>query len=160
MAITYFPDDYLKRIVSRKQIEQMINRKTGASLKKAALNFADGFDFLDKGQIAETALKVMGDYEKRIDAEKISRKQILANPKQLIQRVQNSIVWQISNTIESQYSGQAYEWLPSGAEDPDPLHQLNYGQIFIIGVGDMPGKRYGCQCGMRILTDKERLILK
>lgn len=160
MAIRYFPDDYLKKIVSRKQIENMINRRTGVDLKRAALNFVDGFDFIDKDKVAEVALKTLSDYEKRIDENKISRRKLLANPKQLIQRVQNSIIWQISGAIETQYMGQAYEWLPSNAKDPDPLHQLNYGKIFIIGDGDMPGKRYGCQCGMRILTDKERLILK
>lgn len=160
MAITYFPDDYIKRIVSKKQIADMINRRSGVSLKRAALNFASGFDFLDQGMLAETALKVLADYEKRLESDKISRSRILANPKQLIQRVQNSIIWQIGNSIESNYQGQQYEWLPSNANDPDPLHQLNYGKIFTIGIGDRPGKRYGCQCGMRILTDKERLILK
>lgn len=160
MAIRYFPDDYLKKIVSRKQIENMINRRTGVDLKRAALNFVDGFDFIDKDKVAEVALKTLSDYEKRIEENKISRRKLLANPKQLIQRVQNSIIWQISNAIESQYQGEPYEWLPSNAKDPDPEHQLNYGKIFIIGDGDMPGKRYGCQCGMRILTDKERLILK
>lgn len=136
----------------------MLNKRTG-NLKRTALNFVDGFDFIDKGQIAETALKVTNDYEKRIADEKIDKKKLLANPKQLIQRVRNSVLWQITQGIKEKYKGEKYRWLPSEANEPDPEHQLNYGKTFIVGQGEMPGDRPGCQCGIEILVDETKLEL-
>ena len=68
-------------------------------------------------------------------------------------------MYQVSQEIKDKYKGDKYEWLPSDAEDPDPEHQLNYGKIFTIGEGEMPNERYGCRCGMRILTEDESLKL-
>jgi hypothetical protein len=76
----------------------------------------------------------------------------LNDRKLLVNRVQNNIVFQIKEEIADAYAGEFYEWLPSDAETPDPIHQLNYGSTFQIGVDEMPGDRYGCRCGMNILV--------
>lgn len=141
------------------------------TVKKTALSFVDAFDFLDKKAISRVALKTVKGYKERVanatieagmdrSAGKIEREDIVDSPKQLVQRVQNEALFQVKEEIKTQYSGQMYEWLPSDAEEPDPEHQLNYGQIFEIGVGEMPGDRYGCRCGMRILTDETELRLE
>jgi len=90
------------------------------------------------------------------------KNEILDEPKQLIQRVQNEIVFQVSQRIQEKYEGQRGRWLPSSADEPDPEHQLNYGKEYIIGEGingEEPGDRFGCQCGVEILTDKTELEL-
>ena len=73
--------------------------------------------------------------------------------------MQNETVFQIGQEIKAEYEGEFYEWLPSDAEEPDPLHQLNYGQVFRIGDGEQPGDRYGCRCGMNILVPEKKLEL-
>ena len=59
--------------------------------------------------------------------------------------------------LKKEHKGKRYRWLPSGALNPDPEHQLLYGQIFNVGEGDkdgnMPGERYGCQCGIEWIDD-------
>ena len=84
---------------------------------------------------------------------------IVADPKQLIQRIQNELVFQIKEGIKEKYEGERYEWLPTDADEPDPEHQLNYGKIFVVGEGEMPGDRIGCKCGMRILVKETELKL-
>lgn len=141
------------------------------SLKRTALSFVNGIDFIDKKAIAKIASKTVRGYQERaakasIDAgyersagDKVES-EILDDPKQLIQRVQNEVVFQISGEIRNQYKGEQYEWLPSDADEPDPEHQLNYGKIFTVGDGEMPGERYGCKCGMRILVNETQLKLE
>lgn len=143
----------------------------GLSLKRSALNFIDSFDFIDKKAVSRIALKTVKGYKERIanatiaagmerSAGKEEREVILDDPKQLIQRVQNEVLYQVKNEIKTQYEGELYEWLPSDAEEPDPEHQLKYGEIFQVGVGEMPGDRYGCRCGMRILVKETELKLE
>ena len=45
-------------------------------------------------------------------------------------------------------------WLPSKSTNPDRNHTVNYGKTFDItkGInGELPGERYGCKCGLRII---------
>ena len=166
MAIVYDPKKMLKKIAPAKKVENMISKKV--TLKKTALTFINKVDFLDKDAVAEVALKTVRGYQERIaraQAENLDRSageeiesDILDDPRQLIQRVENEVVTQISERIRTNYAGERYEWLPSDAE-PDPEHQLNYGRIFVIGEGEQPGDRYGCRCGMRILTEDDELQL-
>jgi hypothetical protein len=76
-----------------------------------------------------------------------------------VARVQNAVVYEIAQDIKDQYRGEFYEWLPSDAETPDPIHQLNYGKKFQMGKGEMPGDRYGCRCGMNVLVSESTLSL-
>jgi hypothetical protein len=119
----------------------------------------DKVGFINKKKVTSAALKAFKNYKKRIKADEDIEVVLLMDPKLLIQRVENAVVYQITEEIKDRYRGEFYEWLPSDAEEPDPEHQLNYGKIFQIGSGEQPGERYGCRCGMRILVKEEKLDL-
>ena len=172
MAIVYDPSKMLKKIAPEAKIKRMVSGNL--SLKRTAMSFVNGIDFLDKKAIAKVASKTVRGYQERaakasIDAgyERSSgdkvESEILDDPKQLIQRVQNEVVFQVSQQIKEQYKGERYEWLPSDAEEPDPEHQLNYGKIFVLGENDYEGREFGtdgCKCGMRILVNETQLKLE
>lgn len=169
MAIVYDPTKMLKKVAPDSKIKRML--KGNLSLKRTALSFVNGVDFIDKKAVAKVANKTVEGYKERAAKASISagydraagdkvEAQILDDPKQLIQRVHNEMVFQISGEIKSQYKGERYEWLPSDADEPDPEHQLKYGEIFVVGEGEMPGERYGCRCGMRILVNETELKLE
>lgn len=129
------------------------------------MSFA-GADFLSAKRLQEVALSVAKQYRNRYDDEIESgssrsdaRETATNDRKLLVNRVQNAAVQEIATEIKDQYDGEEYVWLPSDAEEPDPLHQLNYGKVFVIGDGEMPGDRYGCRCGMEILVEESKLEL-
>lgn len=164
MAILYLPKNVIKRMMKKKQMEKLVSRDL--TLNRAAVQLLERTGVLTKSTLETVALKVIKGYKKRYKDELkngVSKsealKDALSGKKQLIQRVQNAAVSEIAGEIKEQYRGEFYEWLPSDAEEPDPEHQLNYGKVFQIGVGEMPGDRYGCKCGMNILVDKTRLTL-
>lgn len=162
MAIVYNPSEMLKKLAPEAKIKKMLT--PDLTVKKAALTFIDAADFIDRKSVADVALKVTRSYQKRLDLlegkeARAERTDIKADPKLLIQRVQNEVVTQISEEIKANYEGELYEWLPSDAEEADPEHQLNYGKVFRVGEGEMPGDRYGCRCGMNILVNESKLDL-
>jgi hypothetical protein len=157
LSIFYDPKELLNKIAPQKKIKKLL--KSNVSLKKTALAFVDSFSFIDKKAVSRVALKTIKSYEDRLAADDVAKSEILKDPKLLIQRVQNELVFQISNEIKGKYNGEFYEWLPSDASEPDPEHQLNYGKVFQIGSGEMPGDRIGCRCGMNILVDQTELKL-
>lgn len=157
MAITYKPDQMLKKIAPEKKIKNLLS--SGVTLKKAALSFVDDIEFLDKKGVKDTALKVIKSYKARIKEDPEEKPDIVDDPALLISRVQSEIVNQVANQIRDKYEGETYTWLPSSADTPDPEHQLNYGKIFTLGDGEMPGDRFGCQCGMEIHTEDTKLRL-
>ncbi|MDR0675555.1 MAG: phage head morphogenesis protein [Elusimicrobiota bacterium] len=75
--------------------------------------------------------------------------------KLLKHRIENAIRYEEVQRIKAENEGRKYMWISSSAENPDPLHQLLYGRIFLVGEGDsegnMPGERYGCQCDLRFV---------
>jgi hypothetical protein len=155
--IKYEPDKLLSKIAPVKKIKKLL--KSNVTLKKTALNFVSDIDFLDKEGIEETALKVIKGYRARIKDDPDLESSILKDPAQLIQRVQNEVIFQIAEGIKQNYDGEKYIWLPSDADEPRPEHQLNYGQEFTVGDGEMPGDEWGCRCGMQILVDGSSLEL-
>lgn len=155
--IRYFPDKILKKIAPESKIESAL--KGNLSLKKSALTNANAFEFLNAEQIDRVALKTIKGYKARVKNDPDLKEEILGSPAQLVQRVQNEVVFQVASEIKSTYSGEFYIWLPSDADEPDPEHQLNYGKRFQIGDGEMPGDRYGCRCGMEIIVDDSSLDL-
>ena len=172
MSIIYDPSKLLRKIAPKHKIKKIL--KGNFSLKRTALSFVDDIDFLDKKQILETSLKVVKNYKQRVkdlraDSENMTTKALgkavdaieetIDDPKLLIHRVQDDVVWQVKEAIKDSYDGEFYVWLPSDAEEPDPEHQLNYGKTFQVGVGEMPGDRYGCRCGMEILVKGTKLEL-
>ena len=155
--IKYEPSKLIKKLAPKKKIENLVSSKL--TLKKAALSFVSDIDFLSKKSVADVALKTIKGYKKRIKEDPSIKTDLLDDPRQLVQRVQNEVILQISDGIKSKYSGEFYVWLPSDADEPDPEHQLNYGKTFQIGDGEMPGERYGCRCGMQILVEDSSLDL-
>lgn len=155
--IVYDPTKLLKRIAPERKVKRLLSRSF--SLKRAALSFVDSIDFLSRRSVSRVALNTIKGYRERVEGDKDLKQEILDDPKQLVQRVQNEVVLQISSEIKDKYSGEFYVWLPSDADEPDPEHQLNYGKEFQIGDGEMPGDRYGCRCGMQILVKETELNL-
>lgn len=177
MSIVFDPKTMLKKIASPAKIKRMVSSRMG--LKRTALTFVDraadsDIGVLDKKAVADVARKTMRGYQERIakaqvdagfekSAGKAVAEEILDDPKQLIQRVQNEIVFQVYDKIKTQYKGQRARWLPSDAEEPRPEHQKNYGKVYIIGEGIdgvEPGDEYGCKCGVEILTNETSLELE
>lgn len=157
MSIIYDPKKMLSKIAPEKKIKKLMSSK--ASLNRTALSFVDDIEFINKKEVATTALKVIKSYKARIKDETADKDELRKDPALLINRVQNEVVFQVSQGIKENYSGEFYVWLPSDADEPDPEHQLNYGKKFRIGEGEMPGDRYGCRCGMEILVDEKQLEL-
>lgn len=175
--IEYRPKELLRRIAPKSKIENML--KGNVTLKKTALNFIDaaaekGIGVIDKASVADVALRTVRAYQERIAKASVDanfdrsagtqkKDEILDDPRQLIQRVENEVLSQVSAGIKEQYGDEIAEWLPSDAEEPDPEHSLNYGKLFKISEGingEIPGERYGCKCGMNILVKQTKLELE
>lgn len=157
MSIKYLPDKELQKIAPKSKIKKMLN--PDLTLKKSALAFIDNADFIPKKSVTETALKVVKSYKERAKGDEEEKQLIKKDPALLINRVQNEVILLVALAIRQKYQGEFYIWLPSDASEPDPEHQLNYGKTFKVGEGEMPGDRYGCRCGMEILTDETKLEL-
>lgn len=157
MSIKYEPSKILGKIASKKKVEKLVSKRL--SLKRSALAFTEAFDFLDRKAIEKVALKTIKGYKQRVKDDPDLKGELVADPRQLVQRVQNEVILQITDEIKERYAGEFYTWLPSDAEEADPEHQLNYGKKFQIGVGEMPGERIGCRCGIEILVDETELDL-
>lgn len=178
MSIVFDPKEFANKIAPPAKIKKML--KPDLTIKRTALSFANGLaeaeDIsvkLNKKKLADVALKTVRAYQEReakasVDAgfdrsagaEEAAA--IRKNPKQLIQRVQNELIFQVHSKIKKQYAGQRARWLPSDSEEPRPEHQLNYGKTYIIGEGIdgvEPGDEYGCNCGVEILTNETELEL-
>ncbi len=157
MAIIYDPGKLLKKIAPRAKIKKMLS--ANLTVKKAALNFVDAVDFIDKKAVSKVALKVAKSYKSRVKDDPTLKGALAADPALLIQRVQNEVVQQVTGLIREKYKGEFYTWLPTEADEPDPEHQLNYGKKFQIGVGEQPGDRIGCLCAMEIHVNDKQLNL-
>lgn len=158
MSIKYDPTKMLNKIAPAKKIEKMVS--SHLTLKKAALSFVSRIPHLSKKGVEAVALKTIKGYKERAKGDPDLKGELAKNPRQLIQRVQNEVVLQVAESIAVRYQGERYRWLPSDAGEPDPEHQLNYGKIFVIGEGEMPGDRFGCRCGMEILVEDSSLDLE
>lgn len=168
MPVTFLPSQILKKLAPAAKIKKLISNRL--TLNRAVLGQLSDNPIMSKKAVEKVALKVLKDYKSRyadeIEAGASQAEALgdtLGGRELLINRVQNSIVYETGQEVKRLYEGNKYEWLPSDAEIPDPLHQLNYGKIFTVGEGDAngedPGDRYGCKCGMRILTEDDELYL-
>lgn len=172
MAIIFDPATMIKKVAPKAKIKRMVSGRL--SLKRRILAHL-GTDALpiDENSVAQVARDTLLGYKKRIADEVVDagfdrtagtelKAELIADPKQLIQRVQNEIIYQIHQGIQDKYGGQRARWLPSDAEEPRPEHQKNYGKEYTIGEGIdgvEPGDEYGCKCGVEILTDETKLDL-
>lgn len=166
MSLIFDPSKELQRLGVKKKVHRLISSKL--SLKKAVLATISNVKFdLDIKQIEKVALKTLKSYRDRLKKQDSDdrvelKEEILSNPKLLVQRVQNAVVFQIHEEIKQKYRGEKARWLPSDAEEPRPEHQLYYGKVYTIGEGINgvePGDKPGCKCGVEILTQDESLEL-
>jgi hypothetical protein len=164
MSIIFDPRNMLKKIAPIRKVEKILSGRV--TVKKTALGFLDEVEGIDKKQVLDVALKTVKGYKERIKAAGDEAGDVKADlvddPKQLVQRVQNEIVFQMHEGIRRNYKGQRARWLPSDADEPRPEHQLNYGKEYIIGEGINgiePGDEYGCKCGVEILDETGQLDL-
>ncbi len=169
MSAKFDPAELLKEIAPKSKIEKLLKLKDGKiAIKKSALSFVDDIEYLDKKQVLDVALKVATNYRKRVRGaepgdKRETKSEILDDPKLLIQRVQNDVVFQVHEKIKENYGGQKARWLPSSSLEPRATHALNYGKIYTIGEGlpgddgslVEPGDEPGCQCGVEILDESE-----
>lgn len=178
MSIIFDPDKMLKKIASKAKIKRMVNSRMG--LKRTILaNIGTDEIPIDNGSVAKIARKTLEAYKQRIAKAQVDagfeksagteeKLAIIKDPKLLIQRVQNEVIFQVHKSIKQKYRGMKARWLPSSALEPRPLHQNVYGKIYVVGEGlpagedgEMvePGDEWGCQCGIEILTDETTLDL-
>lgn len=170
MSVKFDPAKFLSKVAPARKIKKLLSGKV--TVKKTALSFLDQADFLSKKEVINVALKTVKAYKERIATARSEdgraagtdlKEELLDDPKQLIQRVQNEVVFQVHDKIKEAYGGQRAVWLPSSADEPRPEHQLNYGKEYTIGEGIdgvEPGDEYGCQCGVEILTTDKQLNLE
>lgn len=162
--ITYRPAKILKRVAPRRRVEKLLTDRL--SINRAILGMLSDMDVVSREELSGVALRTAAQYRKRVREEvkagaskSEAKEEVVGSKDLLVNRIQNAVVQEIAQGIRDEYQGEQYVWLPSDAEEPDPEHQLNYGKIFTVGDGEMPGDRYGCRCGMQILTPEEKLQL-
>ena len=157
MAIIYDPSKLVSKMAPKSKIKKLLSKEL--KIKKTALSFVDDLDVVSRSQVTTVVNKVVKNYKGRIKAGELTAEEAIKNPALLINRIQNEVLLQVRDHIKETYLGEKYRWLPSDAAEPDPEHQLNYWKIFTVGEGEMPQDRYGCRCGMEILTDDTKLEL-
>lgn len=152
MTIEYQPKEIIEKSLSSKKIKKLIT--SDLKLNKAVLATLSSHSVLPKKELEIAALNILKKYRKRFKAGETLK---VIGTSQLVNVIQNMAMQETTSLVKEAYMGEFYEWLPSEAENPDPEHQLKYGKKFQIGKGEMPQDRYGCKCGMRILTKEEEL---
>ena len=162
MTINYLPSEMISKFSSDKRIKKIIGNNF--KLNKAVIKMITSSGVVSKKKLTDVALKVLKEYKKKYstlrddDLSVKEAKNLAFNDKSnLVNRVKNLTAQEITKEIKDKYYGEKYIWLPSNAENPDPEHQLLYGQVFTVGVGEMPQDRYGCQCGMELLVKENEL---
>jgi len=162
----FYPDKFKKKVLPKGFFDDDLLTKQNLTLKNKATQALILATNVAQKDLSATIAGVVQIYQNKIDdltdeGLPRARAALLAkgNEALLRQRIENLVVYSEVQKIKEENQGEYYRWLPSGAEEPDPEHQLLYGQIFLVGEGDeegnMPAERYGCQCGMEILTTKE-----
>lgn len=164
MAIRFHPREFAKKLAPKKTIQKLV--KGNLTVNRAAATMLSQSGVLKKKTLEEVAIKVINGYKEKYGnlrnegaTASEAKEEALNGKKQLVERVQSAATHEVSKKVKKEYRGEFYEWLPSDADEPDPIHQLNYGEVFQLGKGEAPGDRYGCQCGMNILVDEDKLSL-
>lgn len=168
MPDIFKPEEFIKLVFSSnffkgKLLTNDLQLKT---LELQAILKATG---ISKREVDATVYKVIDIYEKKMhDLKKAGvrafKKEALNGEALLKNRLEGLVLFNEVQKIKEENQGKFYRWLPSSSKEPDPEHQLLYGKIFKVGEGDkngnMPAERYGCKCGMQILTAEEAKKLK
>ena len=153
----FLPEEYIKKVFPKK-IQKAGLITSDLDIKKSYLKSLVIATGIDGRTIKATIYKVIKMYQSKIkelksEGVKAFKEIALNNEVLLNDRIENLIKFEKVQDIKEQFDGKGkkFEWLPSSAENPDPVHQLNYGKIFDFDTTEeLPGERYGCQCGMRI----------
>lgn len=165
MGDKFYPDRFLKQVMPKSFYSQNLVDKD-FDLKKNALKAINRARTITGRPIDTTVYNVLSQYEQKYkgliaDGESSTQafNEAVNNSALLRQRIEQTVVYDEIQNLKTQHTGEFYRWLPSGAANPDPEHQLLYGKIFRVGDGDkngnMPGERYGCQCGIEWLSGNE-----
>lgn len=161
-----YPHTILKKSLPKNFFEQNLLTKD-LTLKKRAMQALILATTLSKREINKSVNKVVEIYENKIDELKNDglpkvKASVLAvaGENLLKQRIAGIVIFDEVQKIKEENEGEKYRWLPSSSENPDPQHQLLYGKIFNVGEGDedgnMPMERWGCNCGIEILSNKKK----
>jgi hypothetical protein len=163
--VKIYPETILKKSLPNNFFEQNLLTKD-FSLKKKAMQALILATTATKREINASVLKVADIYQSKIDdltdeglpkakATVIAK----AGESLLKQRIAGLVIFDAVEVIKKNNEGEKYRWLASSSENPDPQHQLLYGKIFNVGEGDqegnMPMERFGCNCGIEILSNKK-----
>lgn len=162
--LIFYPDKFKKKVLPKGFFKQNLLTKD-FSLKKKAMQALILATPASEKQVQDTVIKVASFYMKKVDElrdeglPKVKAELLAKGGEALLQqRIENLVVYSEIQRLKEENKGEFYRWLPSGADEPDPQHQLLYGETFVVGEGDeegnMPGERYGCQCGMEILKSE------
>lgn len=164
MGTRFDPADWLARVLP-KNFEKSGLLSENLSIKQRYLKALVRATSLSGKEITEEVYKMVDFYEKK-EAElkaagvRAYKQEALNGQALLKQRIKNMLVFTEVQEQRKAHKGQWYRWLPSNATTPDPEHALLYGKIFREGTGDkqgnMPGERYGCQCGIEWLDSEEQ----
>lgn len=163
MGKRFIPGRWLEKIFP-KGIEKSGLLSDNLEIKKRYLQALVRATSLSGREITAEVYKTVDFYEQKEAALKAAGvkafKQEALNGQELLKaRLKNFLVYSEIQRQRKEHKGRMYRWLPSNANEPDPEHQLLYGHIFREGEGDkdgnMPGERWGCQCGIEWLDDDE-----
>lgn len=158
----FYPEEFKKNVLPKNFFSKNLLTKKNLTLKQNAIQSLIIATDIDKKELGATINSVIEIYQKKVDDltekgfPKAKASLIATNKENLLkQRIENLIVFSKIQELKKDNKGKFYKWLPSGATEPDPEHQLLYGKVFAFGEGDkdgnMPGERYGCQCGIEIM---------
>ena len=161
MGTRFDPADWLARVLP-KNFEKSGLLSDNLSIKQRYLKALVRATSLSGKEITQEVYKMVDFYEKK-EAElkaagvRAYKQEALNGQALLKQRIKNMLVFTEVQKQRQENKGKMYRWLPSSSDTPDPEHALLYGQLFREGKGDrhgnMPGERYGCQCGIEWLED-------
>lgn len=141
----------------REIVEELIPEPLKDALKK------DGYQLKKAGLNALATSRVLrGSNAKRnvLDLLKLARKRKwgAVNDK-LLTTVNNVVAQDVAEDLRDAGKKRriVMRWIPSSSSNPDPNHEKNYGETFYLdkGVdGELPGERFGCQCGMEFVREE------
>ena len=157
MTVIFNPSSLLKKVLPKSSEDLLTTDVRFKSRLRKSLLKLDYVTAKDLNYTVNNTLKFYKKKMRRLKAEgdRSYKADALNDNKLLDARLSDLIVEKASEDIKENYKGSKYVWLPSDAKNPDPHHALNYGKTFTVGRGEQPGERYGCQCGMEILSNDD-----
>jgi hypothetical protein len=161
----FLPDEFLDEVLPVKTWKKrfVTGPVDDLKVKQSIIKTLVVAGVINKKELTATITNVLTGYKARAHKlEKVGvrayKAEAINNEALLKQRVKDTLVYAQVQTEKKEHAGQYYRWLPSSAINPDFEHQSLYGEIFRVGQGDkdgnMPGERFGCQCGIEWLEQE------